>query len=181
MQQTTTTTAKSRLPGRLPHLVRVVSDGEVDAMSNKNVNWVGPHFFLFYAVMLVVYEFVVRVLLVESHIISQEWGWTFVHASHGIINFFVMHYITGTPGELGDQGEYSNLTWWEQLDDGTEWTLARKVLMSLPIILFLVTSHWTNYDLTHLAINATVLAIVVIPKLPQAHRVRIVSVDETED
>lgn len=180
MQETTTTTAR-RKPSRLPHLVRVASDGEVDAMSNKNVNWIGPKFFAFYAIMMVVYEFVVRVLLVEPNIITQAQGWTVVHATHGIINFIVMHYITGTPGELGDQGEYSNLTWWEQLDDGTEWTMARKALMSLPIILFLVTSHLTNYDPTHLVINAAVLALVVIPKLPQLHRVRIVSVDETEE
>jgi heme-degrading monooxygenase HmoA len=170
------------MPNRLPHLKRVVSDGEVDAMSNKNVNWIGPRFFVFYAVIMVVYEFIVRVALVETlHILTKAQGWTLVHATHGVINFVVMHYVTGTPGELQDQGEYSNLTWWEQLDDGTHWTTARKALMLIPIVLFLVTSHLTDYEIYHLAMNLAVLALVMIPKLPQLHRVRLVSVDEDEE
>jgi ORMDL family len=167
------------MPSRLPHLKRVASDGEVDAMSNKNVNWIGPRFFVFYAAIMVVYEFLVRVFLVETfQMISQAHAWTLVHATHGIISFVVMHYVTGTPGELQDQGEYSNLTWWEQLDDGTEWTMARKALMTIPIVLFLITSHLTHYEVYHLAMNLAVLALVIIPKLPQFHRVRLVSVDD---
>jgi len=170
------------MPNRLPHLVRVKSDGEVDALSNKNVNWIGPRFFVFYAAIMVVYEFLVRVFLVESsHVLTTAQAWTVVHATHGIINFFVMHYITGTPGELQDQGEYNNLTWWEQLDDGTSWTNSRKALMLIPIVLFLITSHMTGYELSHLVINLAVLALVVIPKLPQLHRVRIVSIDEDDE
>ena len=166
------------MPGRLPHLIRVASDGEVDAMSNKNVNWIGPRFFVFYAVVMVVYEFLVRIVLVETHMITQAQGWTLVHATHGVISFVVMHYVTGTPGELQDQGEYQNLTWWEQLDDGLEWTTARKALMTIPIVLFLVTSHLTGYEINHLIINLAVLILVLVPKMPQLHRVRLVSVDD---
>ena len=168
-----------RMPSRI-HLVRVPSDGdgEVDAMSNKNVNWIGSRFFVFYAVVMVVYEFLVRVFLVETHVVSQAQGWTLVHATHGIISFIVMHYVTGTPGELQDQGEYNSLTWWEQLDDGMDWTMSRKALMTIPIVLFLVTSHLTGYELYHLAINTAVLVLVIVPKLPQFHRVRLVSVDD---
>jgi hypothetical protein len=161
------------------HFKRVPSDGDLDSLSNKNVNWIGPRFFAFYAFGVVVYEFLVRVVLVNMfHLLTQAQGWTLVHATHGLINFVVMHYVTGTPGELQDQGEYSNLTWWEQLDGGMQWTMAHKALMTIPLVLFLVTSHLTEYELSHLILNATILALVIIPKLPVLHRVRLVSVDE---
>lgn len=164
----------------MPHLQRMASDdSNMDAISNKNVNWIGPKFFLFYAGMMVACDWLVRLFLVDTtRILNSAQGFTLVHACHGVVNFVVMHYFAGTPGELQDQGEYLKLTWWEQLDDGTQWTFARKMLIIIPIVLFLFTSHLTEYEPAYLALNLAVLALVLIPKLPQFHRVRLVSVDE---
>jgi hypothetical protein len=154
---------------------RVASDGDsLDAIANINVNWVGPRFFLFYALCMAAFEWAVRVALVETlHIFTSSQGWTTVHAVHGIINFLVMHYISGTPSELGDQGEYFQLTWWEQLEDGVPWTTTKKALMLICLVLFLVTAHMTQYELHHLVINLGILVLVIVPKLPLLHRVRL--------
>ena len=121
----------------------------------------------------------VRFALVDSlRALSPAQGFTFVHACHGVVNFVIMHYMAGTPGELQDQGEYNKLTWWEQLDDGNQWTFARKLFIIIPIVLFLFTSHLTDYEPTYLVINLAVLALVLIPKPPQFHRVRLVSAHE---
>lgn len=122
---------------------------------------------------MIIFEWAVRITFVSTGMLTPTQGYTTVHCVHGIVNFFVMHYTTGSPGELGDQGEFNEYTWWEQLDDGVPWTPSRKVLMSIPIILFLVTSHLTNYDELHLVMNLTVLCLALIPKLPQLHRVRL--------
>jgi len=163
-----------------PLLHRVASDGaSLDAMANYNVNWVGPRFFIFYALCMTAFEWAVREVFVGTfHIFTPSQGWTTVHTCHGIINFLVMHYISGTPTELGDQGEYFQLTWWEQLEDGVPWTTTKKSLMLICLVLFLVTAHMTQYELHHLAINLGILALVIIPKLPQLHRVRLGSVEE---
>ena len=150
----------------------------MESVVNKNVNWIGPRFFMFYAIGLVGFELLVRMLLVTPGFLTWEQGLTIVHAGHGIVNFFVMHYLQGTPGELQDQGDYSGLSWWEQLDDGTAWTASHKILILIPIVLFLVTSHLTQYESSYLAVNLVVLLLCVVPKLPQLNRVRMGSVEE---
>jgi len=162
-----------------PGLHRVPSrDDAMDSMMNKNVNWIGPRFFAFYAIGLVGFELLVRMLLVTPGLVTWEQGLTMVHAGHGVVNFFVMHYLQGTPGELQDQGDYSGLSWWEQLDDGTAWTAAHKVLILIPMVLFLVTSHLTKYQVPHLIVNLAVLALCVVPKLPQLNRIRFGRADD---
>lgn len=169
--------------GKLPHLVRLDSNiNEGEAISNKNVNWIGPRFFVFFALVMVVFEFLIRLLLVQTlNVVTQEQGWTLAHAFCGVVNFVVMHYVSGTPGELQDGGEFATFTWWEQLDDGVQWTLNRKLWMLAEIIFFLITSYLTEYEPRHLAVNVGVLLLVMIPKLPQSHRVRIVSEDEWDE
>lgn len=169
--------------GKLPHLIRLESNvNEGESIANKNVNWIGPRFFVFFALVMVVFEFLVRLFLVQTfNLVTQEQGWTLVHVFCGVINFVVMHYISGTPGELQDLGEFATYTWWEQLDDGVQWTLSRKLWMLQEIVFFLVTSYLTEYEPSHLVINMAVLLLVMVPKMPQSHRVRIVSEDEWEE
>jgi len=49
---------------------------------------------------------------------------------------------------------------------------------------FLVVSHFTEYDPMYLALNLCVLALVLLPKMPQFYRVRLNSsaaLDESDD
>lgn len=165
-----------------PGLHRVPSrDDAMESLMNKNVNWIGPRFFVFYAVGLILIEWIVRTLLVLPGVMSRDVSLTAVHVGHGIVNFFVMHYLVGTPGELQDQGDYSGLSWWEQLDDGRDWTNAHKALITIPIVLFLVTSHLTGYEEHHLLVNILALALCVVPKMPQLNRVRLGSVGPEDE
>lgn len=77
----------------------------------------------------------------------------------------MFHYVRGVPFEF-NAGAYDNLNMWEQIDNGDQYTPAKKFLLSVPIILFLLSTHYTHYDLTYFTINFLALMAVVIPKLP---------------
>jgi ORMDL family len=77
----------------------------------------------------------------------------------------MFHYVRGVPFEF-NAGAYDNLNMWEQIDNGDQYTPAKKFLLSVPIILFLLSTHYTHYDLTYFLINFLALMAVVIPKLP---------------
>lgn len=51
------------------------------------------------------------------------------------MTFFFFHWLIGTPFDI-NQGEYSALTLWEQIDDGQQFTPTRKFLTAFPIILY---------------------------------------------
>lgn len=77
----------------------------------------------------------------------------------------MFHYVRGVPFEF-NAGAYDNLNMWEQIDNGDQYTPAKKFLLSVPIVLFLLSTHYTHYDLTYFTVNFLVLLAVVIPKLP---------------
>ncbi|KAI7820105.1 hypothetical protein BX661DRAFT_194745 [Kickxella alabastrina] len=68
----------------------------------------------------------------------------------------MFHGIIGTPFEV-NQGAYDNLTLWEQMDNGEQ---------------FLLSTHYSNYDVATFIINFTAVLILMIAKLPAFHRVR---------
>lgn len=80
-------------------------------------------------------------------------------------SYIMFHYVRGTPFEF-NSGAYDNLNMWEQIDDGAQYTPAKKFLVSVPIVLFLLSTHYTHYDLTYFTINFLATLGVVIPKLP---------------
>lgn len=77
----------------------------------------------------------------------------------------MFHYVRGVPFEF-NAGAYDNLNMWEQIDNGDQYTPAKKFLLSVPICLFLLSTHYTHYDLTYFMINFLAVLSVVIPKLP---------------
>lgn len=77
----------------------------------------------------------------------------------------MFHYVRGVPFEF-NAGAYDNLNMWEQIDDGAQYTPAKKFLLSVPIVLFLLSTHYTHYDLAYFIINFLAVLAVVIPKLP---------------
>jgi hypothetical protein len=172
--------SKRRLKQVAPGVVRVATeDGKMESLINKNVNWVGPRFWLFYVFSMISFEWIANAVFVAATgMLTTAQGLTLVHVGHAIINFFVMHYLVGTPGELQDSDDFAGLSFWEQLDDGISWSFNRKMMMSICISLFLITSHLTEYELNHLTINVAALVLCVIPKLPQFDRIRFGSVAE---
>lgn len=86
---------------------------------------------------------------------SQQVSWTLVNLfylavsrflclSAGVslccqLSYLMFHGVTGMPFE-GDlrSGAYDDLTLWEQIDDGAQYTPAKKWLFSVPVMLYVV-------------------------------------------
>jgi hypothetical protein len=97
--------------------------------------------------------------------VSQETSWTLTNITYMFGSYIMFHYVRGTPFEFNG-GAYDNLNMWEQIDDGAQYTPAKKFLLSVPIVLFLLSTHYTHYDLAYFTINFLAVLGVVIPKLP---------------
>ena len=97
--------------------------------------------------------------------ISQEVSWTLTNICYMFGSYLMFHHVRGVPFDF-NAGAYDNLNMWEQIDDGKQYTPSKKFLLSVPIILFLLSTHYTHYDLTYFMINLIATLTVVIPKLP---------------
>jgi hypothetical protein len=97
--------------------------------------------------------------------VSQETSWTLTNVSYVAGSYLMFHYVRGVPFDF-NSGAYDNLNMWEQIDNGDQYTPAKKFLLMVPIGLFLLSTHYTRYDLTYFVINTLATLAVVIPKLP---------------
>ncbi|GAA96464.1 uncharacterized protein L969DRAFT_103410 [Mixia osmundae IAM 14324] len=107
--------------------------------------------------------------------IAQDLSWTVVLQGYLLITFMMFHWVTGTPFEANNSGVADALTLWEQIDDGAQYTPAKKWLTSLPIMLFLVSTHYTRYDRNPALFTLNIVSVLLLglaPKLPQLHRLR---------
>lgn len=95
-----------------------------------------------------------------------------------------------------DTGSARALTHWEQIDDGKPFTEARKFLTAAPIIMydieiyfreishssfifrFLLACVYTKNDQDHFIANFLSLTVVLLPKLPQFHGVRLFGINK---
>ena len=97
--------------------------------------------------------------------VNQEMSWTLVNITYMCASFLMFHWVRGVPFEF-NAGAYDNLNLWEQIDNGDQYTPAKKFLLVFPILVFLLSTHFTHYDLTYFIINFLAVLLVVIPKLP---------------
>ncbi|KIL70319.1 hypothetical protein M378DRAFT_156424 [Amanita muscaria Koide BX008] len=105
---------------------------------------------------------------------TQQISWTLVNLIYLALSYLMFHWVTGVPFEgSGHAGAYDDMTLWEQIDDGAQYTPAKKWLFTVPIVLFLASTHYTNYNPWLFAINLSALVFVLVPKLPQFHRQRV--------
>ncbi|MDI1485541.1 MAG: sphingolipid homeostasis protein orm1 [Ramalina farinacea] len=112
--------------------------------------------------------------------VSQETAWFLTNIGYACGSYLMFHWVRGVPFDFNG-GAYDNLNMWEQIDNGDQYTPAKKFLLSVPIVLFLLSTHYTNYDLTYFTINFFVVLGVVIPKLPFSHRMRVRFFSEQHD
>jgi len=96
---------------------------------------------------------------------SQETSWTLTNISYMLGSYIMFHWVRGVPFEF-NAGAYDNLNLWEQIDNGDQYTPTKKFLMIVPVLLFLISTHYTHYDLTYFMVNFLATLAVVIPKLP---------------
>lgn len=103
-------------------------------------------------------------------------AWTVVHLAHGLLSFYLFHWMKGSP-VASDQGKYDALTFWEQLDDGVQNTATRKFLIALPAVTFALASHGSDYSAQPLGLNLVVLLVLLVAKLPAMHTVRLFGIN----
>lgn len=97
--------------------------------------------------------------------VTQETSWTLTNISYMLGSYIMFHHVRGVPFDFNN-GAYDNLNMWEQIDNGAQYTPAKKFLLSVPVLLFLISTHYTHYDLTYFIINTLATLAVVLPKLP---------------
>ncbi|KAK4201602.1 ORMDL family-domain-containing protein, partial [Triangularia verruculosa] len=150
-----------------PEPIEQLSDQS--ALPNLNANWVNAkgawtiHFVLIVAL---------KIFYDSLPGVSQETSWTLTNITYMFGSYIMFHYVRGVPFEFNG-GAYDNLNMWEQIDDGAQYTPAKKFLLSVPIVLFLLSTHYTHYDMAYFTINFLAVLGVVIPKLPVSHRMRV--------
>ncbi|GFO50363.1 orm1-like protein 3 [Plakobranchus ocellatus] len=105
-------------------------------------------------------------------------AWTLTNVLHDVSMFVMLHVTKGTPWETPDQGVARTETQWEQIDFGKQFTATKKFLTTVPVVLFFLASFYSRYDKYHFVINASVLALNLIPKLPQLHKVRLFGINK---
>ncbi|KAI8872533.1 Orm1 type endoplasmic reticulum protein [Ramicandelaber brevisporus] len=143
-----------------------------DSASGVNINasWVNSRGSWLVHIVLIVFA---KIVFSSIPFVSSEVSWTLTTLVYNIGQFIMFHTLTGTPFEV-DQGEYADLNLWEQIDGGSEFTPTKKFLTATPIVLFLISTHYSHYDIVTFTISLSSLIVLMIAKLPTMHKVRVV-------
>ena len=112
-----------------------------------------------------------KLIINEVPGISDAMKWTIVNMGYMLVSYCIFHYVKGAPLDL-NSGAYDELTLWEQIHQGYQYTPAKKYLTSLPIAMFLLSTHYSHYNPWLFSLNLAGLLLVLFPKLPILHRLR---------
>lgn len=141
---------------------------------NKNTNWLNhPAAWIWYLGLVLGGWLVIATLLQDSGL-----AWTYTHLAHGVITYYLFHWTKGTPFVEEDQGKYDQLTFWEQVDGGVYGTRNRKLLTLVPVVLFCLATHGTDFRRQPLGLNLAVVLVLVIAKFPSLHKVRFFGINK---
>ncbi|CAD7705017.1 unnamed protein product [Ostreobium quekettii] len=151
----------------MPHS-RTVSEVRV----NKNTNWLNAQGAWLWYLGLIALSW-----LAFSAIMGPGLAWTYVHLLHGVVTFYLMHWIKGSPIEE-DQGMWDGHTFWEQLDDGEQGTRTRKFLAVVPLVLFLLATHGSDFRQQPLLLNLVLVVALLVAKTPGMHGVRLFGINK---
>ncbi|KAL8993745.1 MAG: hypothetical protein Q9169_006111 [Polycauliona sp. 2 TL-2023] len=132
------------------------------AIPNLNANWVNAKGAWVIHIVLIV---ALKVFYSIIPGIQHDTSWFLTNITYLFGSYLMFHWVRGIPFEF-NAGAYDNLNMWEQMDNGEQFTPTKKYLLSVPICLFLVSTHYTHYDLTYFTLNVMALFGVIIPKLP---------------
>ncbi|KAG5438235.1 hypothetical protein PCANB_003086 [Pneumocystis canis] len=153
------------------------------SQSNFNCNWVNFKVENIYMINLgawIIHIVVISCLKIFYNAfpaVSRELSWTLTNLTYMLSSYIMFHWVKGIPFEF-NSGAYDNLTMWEQMDNGAQYTPAKKYLTAVPITLFLLSTHYTHYDFWMFFINLWALTMVLVPKLPSTHRKRIFGINK---
>merc|ERR1711916_13879 len=142
---------------------------------NPNSAWISASgFWAFYIVLIWGFRFFLYLL---QGFMDSATAWTLFDVTHAFVTFVTWHWMKGTPFAF-NQGEYDDLTQWEQIDDGEQFTTTRKFFTATPVVLFLISCHYAHFSTTQFAINVVAVGFCLIPKLPYMHKKRILGINK---
>jgi len=150
-------------------------DGD-EGLPNRNTEWVnGRGTWVAYLVILSTLRVILGLLFDDA---SQ--AWTVLNVGHAVVTFFLFHWIKGVPfsGIWSAQGAWDDLTMWEQVDMGRQYTPSRKFFTIVPILLYLITLHYTNYEVSYFVVNTAAFIPILVAKLAPMHKVRIFGINK---
>ncbi|CAN3360876.1 protein Orm2p [Diutina catenulata] len=169
--QSSTATRQRRSSSIIQHLEPDSLETKIDQQLNPNLNanWVN-----FKGAWIVHLVLIVMLKLFFNFwtVLDDDWKWTLTNLSYNIGSYIMFHQVKGVPFEF-NSGAYDNLTMWEQIDNGDQYTPTKKFLMMVPICLFLISTHYSHYNLHLFLLNGVSCLCVVIPKLAISHRLRV--------
>jgi len=142
---------------------------------NKNATWLSsPGAWISYVLILAL----ARIFL-SGLGLSELAAWTLWNTLHSIITFICIHWVKGTPfsHDVISESKYDKLTLWEQIDSGVQFTPTRKFFTMVPIIVYLMTSHYTSDNLPSFVLNTSAFLLVFIAKLPFLYKKRIFGIN----
>eukprot|EP00756_Hemistasia_phaeocysticola_P012979 Hpha_TRINITY_DN15241_c2_g2::TRINITY_DN15241_c2_g2_i1::g.66267::m.66267 len=130
---------------------------------NPHTQWVhGFGFWVLYIFTIVFARGVFYMLIADP-----SWGWTLTVTAHGFFSFILLHWIKGSAiGDIGSQGNYDHLTFWEQIDAEHHGTPIRRYFMLVPIFLLIIALNWVRNDFPQAPLLFGSSAMVIIPKMP---------------
>ena len=164
-------TRQRRSSSLIQHLEPDTLDTKIDQALNPNVNanWVNQKGAWIIHIVIII---LLKIFYNFISVLDNDWKWTLTNLTYTIGSYIMFHQVKGTPFEF-NSGAYDNLTMWEQIDNGDQYTPTKKFLMLVPIGLFLISTHYSKYDLNLFLLNGLSCLCVVIPKLAFAHRLRV--------
>lgn len=164
-------TRQRRSSSLIQHLEPDTQDTKIDQQLNPNLNADWVHYKGAWLIHFVII-FILKIFFNFISLLDNNWKWTLTNLTYNIGSYIMFHQVKGIPFEFNN-GAFDNLTMWEQIDDGDQYTPTKKFLMLVPIGLFLISTHYTNYNLNLFILNGVSCLCVVIPKLPISHRLRV--------
>ena len=128
--------------------------------------------------------YIVLILIVYGAIhgsgYTSEQSLSATNVAHALVTFVFFHWAKGSP-DTHAQGDYDDLTVWEQLDGGASWSATKKVFLIVPTLVLLAYLNAADFSRHALAVHVPVYALLcILPKLPGMHRVRILAPEMME-
>lgn len=151
--------------------------GSLHSQKNPNASWINHSgFWLTYFTIVAV----AHLSLMSIPFFTTATVWTLTNMLHSFSSYLAFHFVKGAPfdTESVDEGLMKFRTHWEQIDHGKQMTPTKKMMIIVPVLLFILSSFYSEYRVSHSVFNLIALLVGVIPKLPLFHLVRFFGINE---
>lgn len=123
------------------------------------------------------YCFMVLIGIAVGHVVIPSYKFQIIHFIHCFATLSLFHWNKGNEDPHSD-GEFDNMTFWEQIDSGKQWTSSRKFLLAAPICLAYAAMYECEWSQKITIIHFVLCAFFeVLPKLPIMMGVRLFGIN----